>query len=70
MCLTTVIAYLLHQDWWNWRESNPLVFGFLPIGLAYHAFYTLVVAGWMAVLARWAPPADLFADDGEAGNSK
>ena len=29
--------YLLHQDVWFWRTARPLVFGFLPIGLAYHA---------------------------------
>ena len=27
---------VLHQDIWNWDNSN-LVFGFLPVGLAYHA---------------------------------
>ena len=34
------LLYALHQDFWFWREARPLVFGFLPIGLVYHAAYT------------------------------
>jgi hypothetical protein len=44
--------FALHQDIWLWRESQPLVFGILPIGLAYHAAYTLAVSLVMAVLVR------------------
>lgn len=51
--------YLLHQDTWFWREARPLVFGFLPIGLAYHALYTLLAALLMAALVRWAWPKHL-----------
>src|SRR5438876_501823 len=29
------VVYLLHQDSWNWKRVDPLIFGFLPIGLAY-----------------------------------
>ena len=32
-----VALYALHQDFWFWRTARPLVFGFLPIGLFYHA---------------------------------
>jgi hypothetical protein len=31
----------LHQDSWNWKDKT-LVFGFLPIGLAYHAGFTIL----------------------------
>ena len=51
--------YALHQDFWNWREARPLVFGFLPIGLAYHAAYTLAVSALMWVLVRRHWPAHL-----------
>ena len=37
--LATVLLYALHQDFWFWREARPLVFGFLPIGLFYHAVH-------------------------------
>jgi hypothetical protein len=51
--------YLLHQDFWFWREARPLVFGFLPVGLAYHALYCLAVTVLMWVLTRVAWPAHL-----------
>jgi len=50
------LLYLLHQDFWLWRESRPLVLGFLPPGLFYHAVYTLAAALLMAALVRWAWP--------------
>ena len=47
--------YVLHQDFWFWRTANPLVFGFIPIGLFYHACYTLVTAFalWLLVTHAW-----------------
>ena len=51
--------YLLHQDVWFWRDARPLVFGFLPVGLAYHGAYCLAVAALMWVLTRVAWPGHL-----------
>jgi hypothetical protein len=51
--------YVLHQDLWFWREARPLVFGFLPIGLAYHAAYCVAVALLMWTLTRVAWPGHL-----------
>jgi hypothetical protein len=53
--LATVLLYALHQDFWFWREARPLVFGFLPIGLFYHAAYTVAASGllWMLVRSHW-----------------
>ena len=51
--------YLLHQDYWFWDSARPLVFGFLPIGLFYHAVYSLAVAVLMWALIRYAWPAHL-----------
>ena len=50
--LTALLAavYILHQDFWNWKEAYPLIFGFLPIGLAYQAAYSILAALTMAVL--------------------
>ena len=47
--------YALHQDIWFWRDARPLVFGFLPIGLAYHAAYTVAIslALWLLVRLLW-----------------
>jgi hypothetical protein len=49
--------YLLHQDVWFWHSARPIVFGILPIGLAYHLLYSIVVAGVMWLLVRHAWPA-------------
>ena len=51
--------YALHQDFWFWRSRSPLVFGVLPIGLFYHAVYTLAVSGIVWVLIRYAWPSHL-----------
>ena len=54
-----VMLYALHQDFWFWRSARPLVFGFLPVGLAYHAGFTLAAAALMALLVRVAWPSQL-----------
>lgn len=54
-----VILYVLHQDFWYWRTAHPLVFGFLPIGLFYHACYSLAAAVLMLLLVKTAWPSDL-----------
>ena len=64
LALAIAAVYALHQDVWLWRDARPLVFGFLPIGLAYHAAYCLAVALLLWVLTRLAWPSHL--DDGEA----
>lgn len=48
----------LRQDFWLWHDAT-LVFGFLPVGLAYQAGYSLVAAAVMAALVRFAWPAHL-----------
>lgn len=59
LTLLLLIVYFLHQDFWNWRQIGPLVFGCLPIGLAYHAAYTLLASATMAVLVKFAWPREL-----------
>jgi hypothetical protein len=59
--------FVLHQDFWFWDRARPLVFGFLPVGLFYHAVYSLVVVLLMIVLVRYAWPSALerqVEDDG------
>ena len=51
--------YLLHQDFWFWRTAHPLLFGFIPIGLTYHAAYTAVTSVVLALLVKHAWPAHL-----------
>lgn len=49
------LFYALHQDFWFWHTARPLVFGFLPIGLFYHAVYCLaaVLLFWLLVRHAW-----------------
>lgn len=51
--LITILAllYLLHNDFWLWWRSDLL--GGVPIGLAYHIAYCVVVAiFWSFVVQR------------------
>src|SRR5260370_42199080 len=72
LTLMVVLVYLLHQALWFWHDRT-LVLGFLPIGLAYHAAYSILAAIMMAVLVRFAWPGHLEDDatgrggDGEMG---
>ena len=63
LTLLIAVVYLLHQDFWNWKKIEPLVLGFLPIGLAYHVGYSLVAALTMLVLVKFAWPKQLDADE-------
>lgn len=57
--LAIAALFVLHQDWWNWIETRPLVFGFLPVGLAYHAVFTLATMVLMAAAVKWLWPKHL-----------
>ena len=52
-------VFLLHQDFWNWTRAEPLVLGFLPVGLAYHAAYCVLAAVAMWLLVKFAWPGAL-----------
>ncbi len=59
LTLLVLVFYILHQDFWNWKQTHPLVLGFLPIGLAYHAGYSIAAAFLMALLVKFAWPKHL-----------
>jgi hypothetical protein len=54
-----ILLYALHQDVWFWRTARPLLLGFLPVGLAYHAGYSVAAALLMALLVKTAWPSRL-----------
>ncbi|MCS7024474.1 MAG: DUF3311 domain-containing protein [Bryobacteraceae bacterium] len=54
-----VIYWALHQDVWFWRTAHPFAFGFLPVGLTYHALYTVGASLLMFLLVKVAWPSDL-----------
>ena len=59
--LTLMVSgvYLLHQDFWNWTRVEPLLFGLVPVGLWYHAVYSLVASALMWLLVKFAWPRSL-----------
>ena len=59
LTLLVFAVYVLHQDFWNWKRATPLLFGCLPVGLAYHAAYSLLAAVTMGVLVKFAWPEHL-----------
>lgn len=59
---TALLLAVLHQDLWFWGDRR-LLFGWLPIGLAYHAGFSLAAAAlwawavkgaWPTAIERWA----------------
>ncbi len=51
---------VLHQDFWFWGDTT-LIFGFLPIGLAYHIAFSLTAASVWALAVRFAWPGEIEA---------
>jgi hypothetical protein len=50
-----VVLAILHQDFWFWSDRR-LVFDFIPVGLAYHAMYSIAAACLWAAAVRFAWP--------------
>jgi hypothetical protein len=59
LILAVLALYALHQDLWLWRSARPLVLGFVPVGLFYHACYCAAVSVVMWLLVRFAWPSHL-----------
>ena len=59
LVIAVVVVYVLHQDFWFWRTARPLVFGFMPIGLFYHAVFSVLAALLMWLLVKFAWPSHL-----------
>ena len=65
LVVAVVALYVLHQDIWFWRSSY-LVFGFIPIGLVYHALFSAAAALLMWLLVTFAWPSHLEREFEEA----
>ncbi len=52
--ILALILLVLHQDFWLWGNES-LVLGFMPMGLAYHAAYSIACAlmGALAIKYLW-----------------
>ncbi len=62
-----ILLALLHQDFWWWDDSETLVFGFVPVGLAYHALLSLAAGVLWALAVKFCWPADVDVEDTPAG---
>lgn len=63
------LLFLLHLDLWWWNDES-LVFGILPVGLAYHALYSIASAiVWgLAVLVAWPDRLEKLAEQDDTGD--
>ena len=55
--LVVLLAIIL-QDFW-WWNNKTLVFGFMPLGLFYHALFSCMAAGVWAMAIKWAWPSEI-----------
>jgi hypothetical protein len=53
-----VVLFVFHHDFW-WWDDRTLVLGFLPIGLAYHATFSVAAGLLWALANRYAWPGHL-----------
>lgn len=64
-----VLLGILHQDFWNWNKIEPLIFGFVPIGLAYHIGVSIVAGVLWALAVHYCWPRDVEVTDQAANLS-
>lgn len=67
--LLLVALAILHHDWWWWNEAKPLVLGFIPIGLAWHAGISIAAAAVWFLATRFAWPEHLDDAGGDEGDA-
>lgn len=71
--LLIIVLGVLHQDFWFWDDAT-LVWGVLPVGLAYHALYSLLAGGawYLAMTYAWPTETEKFAEgeDAQGGETK
>ncbi len=64
--ILVVALALLHHDFW-WWSSTDLVFGFIPVGLAYQSAFSVAAAlvWFLAVRFAWPTHIERWADEFE-----
>jgi hypothetical protein len=70
LLVLTVAMIVVHQDFWNWTKVDPLVGGFLPVGLWYHAAYCIAAAILLALFVLFAWPKELEDAEPETPEAK
>ncbi len=54
-----VILIVVHQDFWFWDTYEPIVFGFMPIALAYHVLISILAAIVWFLATKYCFPNDV-----------
>jgi hypothetical protein len=69
LLVVVIVMAVLHQDFWAW-DNESLVLGFMPVGLFYHAMYSLAAAGlWcLAIKFAWPHALEQMAEGEEGEN--
>ncbi len=51
-----LLLAVAHQDFWWWDRIDPLLFGFVPVSLAYHAGVSIAAALLWALAVKFCWP--------------
>lgn len=60
------LLLVLHQDNWNW-DDGTLLFGFMPVGLFYHACISIAATIVWFLATKFIWPVDLQQDGPQEG---
>ncbi|MDP8242859.1 MAG: DUF3311 domain-containing protein [Candidatus Hinthialibacter antarcticus] len=53
-----ILLAVLHHDFWYWNDAT-LLFGYMPIGLAYHVGFSIASGLLWAAAVIWAWPTEM-----------
>jgi len=56
----TVILFILHNNWWNWQPDMTMIFGSVPVDIAYRVLWVIAATGvlWLAMRGWWGPSSE------------
>lgn len=66
----TLALLVVHQDFWNWGVATAPMFGYLPVGLAYHALYCVAVSFLLLLFVLFAWPHELEQSEPETPEAR
>src|ERR1043165_8195196 len=59
LSLVFIVVLILRNDLWNWNTPDPLLFGFLPVGLWWQGMVSILATLMMWLMVRVAWPHEL-----------
>lgn len=58
-----LLLIIAHQDYWAWDRVDPLILGFMPVGLAWHVGVSMAAALTWLLAVRCCWPGELADPD-------